>query len=95
MKQKWSLWKFLREELESERGDLVFLLMILVPAAVAVAVAYAHYVLGHRIGDIVEYVSSTIRQTPESDQGKVKLDKEFLELKIVKPVQRGEDVTKP
>ena len=94
MKRKRSLWKFLREELESERGDLVFLLMLLIPVAVAIALVVYHYVLNHQIGDIVDYASSSISRTNESEEGKQGLDKKLRDLLNIND-QRGEHVTKP
>ena len=35
MKKSFSLWRLLREELESERRELVFAIMLIVPLAVA------------------------------------------------------------
>ena len=93
MKRKRSLWKFLREELESERGDLAFLLMILIPTALAAAVLFSHYVLNLKIGDIIEYVSSASSQMPESDQKQ--LNTKLFDLQNIESDKRGEYVTKP
>lgn len=42
MKKNFSLWRILREELESERRDLIFVIFLIVPVSVALLVACFH-----------------------------------------------------
>lgn len=42
MKKNFSLWRILREELESERRDLIFVIFLIVPVSVALIVACFH-----------------------------------------------------
>ncbi len=58
-KKSFSLWRILREELDSERRDLIFLLMILVPIAVGALVAYIHlFYLGREIEEVMKMVQN-------------------------------------
>ena len=58
MKKRFSLWKFLREELESERRDLIFLLMMFTPIVVGLAVAYFHL---HYTGNTLKEITTLIQ----------------------------------
>lgn len=49
MTKRFSLKRFIRQELESERGELVFLLMIAIPVAIAISVACFHFFYTYKI----------------------------------------------
>ena len=56
-KKGFSLWRILREEFESERRDLIFLLMIAIPLAVGMVVAYIHlYCVGHELEELMKII---------------------------------------
>ena len=73
MKKQFSLLQLIRDELESERRDLIFLLMICVPVVVALAVAWFHL---HTTAEILREVNSQLQnkvtshvQLRESEDG--------------------------
>ena len=57
MKRKFSLLKILREELESERRGLIFLIILAVPLAVGMIVASIHfYCIQQNLREIIQMV---------------------------------------
>ena len=100
MKQNCSMWRFLREELESERLDLVFLLRISIPLAVIVTIAVAYYFLGKKLEDEISPVFSRNRQTSVQVSGESLFDPASLTLKegagqAKQPDQRGDHDKNP
>jgi hypothetical protein len=81
MKKGFSLWRFLREELESERRGLVFAIMLLVPVAVALVFVCAHLSYLQPVLEKVDYlmqkqkevvVALFHREGESADEGKIK-----------------------